>query len=293
VTICSSIEGSSVKEVARYYKISCTINGFYQLESEENLGKFVAAMTSPAIAEEVSKVIKKGDFAFRVKECEDRICMTEDFNEKRKDVIYKLDEALDYSNKELGVEETRLLTKISPGKYKMVAKSKKTGKVWEMCINFTETGASETLTCGAVNAKVEYRRCPDLEGRWKVVSKEGEAQYLDACDVPEPMKSEMMASKDCFETERLSGGRIRTKTTSKFFPGEMVIKYDEEWEVEMPGIGTMKGVATQCKDTILVCMKIMGKTINAKEKISGDFMVQECEVDGIASSRMKIISVRQ
>ena len=55
----------------------------------------------------------------------------------------------------------------------------------------------------------------------------------------------------------------------------------------MPGIGTMKvltyprefiisgqGVATQCNDTILVCMKIMGKTINAKEKISGDFMVQ-------------------
>ena len=32
------------------------------------------------------------------------------------------------------------------------------------------------------------RRCPDIEGTWKVVAKEGEFGFLDACGEPEPMK---------------------------------------------------------------------------------------------------------
>ena len=32
------------------------------------------------------------------------------------------------------------------------------------------------------------RRCPDIEGTWKVVNKEGEFGFLDACGEPEPMK---------------------------------------------------------------------------------------------------------
>ena len=32
------------------------------------------------------------------------------------------------------------------------------------------------------------RRCPDLEGLWKVVAKEGESAFLDACGVLEPNK---------------------------------------------------------------------------------------------------------
>ena len=33
-----------------------------------------------------------------------------------------------------------------------------------------------------------YRRCPDIEGLWKVVAKEGEAAFLDACGVVEQNK---------------------------------------------------------------------------------------------------------
>ena len=32
------------------------------------------------------------------------------------------------------------------------------------------------------------RRSPDIEGMWKVVAKEGEFGFLDACGEPEPMK---------------------------------------------------------------------------------------------------------
>merc|ERR1712032_609841 len=81
------------------------------------------------------------------------------------------------------------------------------------------------------------RRCPDIDGRWKVVAKEGECGFLDACGEPEPMKvnhiiviiiivvnviiiiilliinvirsqSEIMASRDCYEMKRLDYGKV-------------------------------------------------------------------------------------
>jgi len=293
VTIHSSIEGSSVKSVERYCKVSPPVSGYYVLETEENLAKFMAAATSGVTAEMVDKLIKSDGLAFRVQECGDIVTITECFGDTKKEVAYKLDEAVEYSNKEFHVEDTRLLTKLCPGKYKMVSKNKKTGKVSEFTVNFTESGCTDTLTCGGVSATACYRRCPDIEGCWKVICMDGASAYLDACGIPEPMKSEMMAARDCHSMERLPGGRVFSKTTSKFFPSENVFKWDEQWEMEMPGLGTMRGVATELKDTVTMCMKFGGKTIAIKEKFSGDFLVQECEVDGCKASRMKLICVRQ
>ena len=36
------------------------------------------------------------------------------------------------------------------------------------------------------------RRCPDVEGIWKVVTKEGEGSFLDACGILEPKKVEFV-----------------------------------------------------------------------------------------------------
>ena len=39
-------------------------------------------------------------------------------------------------------------------------------------------------------------------------SKVGAEGYLDACGVPEPMKSEMLAAVDVVEMKRLGGGKV-------------------------------------------------------------------------------------
>ena len=52
------------------------------------------------------------------------------------------------------------------------------------------------------------RRLGDFEGTWKVCSKVGAEGYLDACGVPEPMKSEMLAAVDVVEMKRLGGGKV-------------------------------------------------------------------------------------
>ena len=54
-----------------------------------------------------------------------------------------------------------------------------------------------------------------------------------------------------------------------------------------------KGIATELKTTMMICMKLGLKTITIKEKISGDFMIQERDVDGCAASKMKVVMVRQ
>merc|ERR1712107_599277 len=46
-------------------------------------------------------------------------------------------------------------------------------------------------------------------------------------------------------------------------------------------------------DCFSSCMKIGEKTINVKGKVTGDFIVEELDVDGSLASRMKQILVRQ
>ena len=109
------------------------------------------------------------------------------------------------------------------------------------------------------------------------------------------------------------------KTNSKFFPGKLTMKIGEHWECEMPDLGkatvschdnilvvtlmatmlkilslrvSFQGIVTEMKKTMMICMKLGMKTITIKEKISGDFMIQECDVDGCAASKMKVVMVR-
>merc|ERR1719471_1710068 len=189
---------------------------------------------------------------------------------KSKTVVYPFDEAVHYTNEEFGLDETRMLTRVAPGRYKMVTKTK-TGKTGDFEMNFTEHGVFETMTVGGLSASCFYRRLGNFEGTWKVCSKVGAEGYLDACGMPEPMKSELLAANDVVEMKRLGGGKISTKSSSKF----------------------MTGVFMEHGDCFSSCMKIGEKTINVKGKVTGDFIVEELDVDGSLASRMKQILVRQ
>jgi len=54
-----------------------------------------------------------------------------------------------------------------------------------------------------------------------------------------------------------------------------------------------QGIATEINKTLMVCLKIGVMTINIKEKISGDFMIMECDVDSNLMTKMKMIMIRQ
>ena len=57
---------------------------------------------------------------------------------------------------EYGLDETRMLTKVAPGRYKMVTKTK-AGKTGDYEMNFTEHGVFEKLEVGGLTASCFYR----------------------------------------------------------------------------------------------------------------------------------------
>ena len=57
---------------------------------------------------------------------------------------------------EYGLDETRMLTKVAPGRYKMVTKTK-AGKTGDYEMNFTEQGVFEKLEVGGLTASCFYR----------------------------------------------------------------------------------------------------------------------------------------
>jgi len=288
--ICT-IEGGTLMSKEIFTKMNPDINGFYELEKEENLHPLLCQMMPDLKVDDFERMKKRG-ICLTWKEETGLITILEHFWDEKEKMVLKLDEAIDIHHKETGIEETRVLTKISPGHFKMICKLKKDGRIVEQELKFTEFGVTVLATIAGITATIHYKRCPDIEGTWKVVAKEGEFGFLDACGEPEPMKSEIMAARDCHEMMRLGYGKILLKTNSKFFPGELTMKIGEHWEFDMPDLGKATGIATEMKKTMMICMKLGTKTITIKEKISGDFMIQECEVDGCVASKMKVVMVR-
>jgi len=288
----STIEGGSIISKETFTKLNPDINGFFELEKEENLLPLLRQLIPDLKADDFERMKKRG-ICMTWKEEISLITILEHFWGEKERMVLKLDEAVDIHHKATGIEETRLLTKISPGHFKMICKQKKDGKIVEQEMKFTEFGATVLMTIAGITATINYKRCPDIEGTWKVVTKEGESGFLDACGEPEPMKREIMASRDCHEMVRLGYGKILLKTNSKFLPAELTINMGEPWDCDLPDLGKATGIATELKTTMMICMKLGLKTITIKEKISGDFMIQECDVDGCAASKMKVVMVRQ
>jgi len=292
-TCTTSMEGSSLKARAVFWKVSPKEDGYYEMETEKGMFPVLQQLMPQMTEDAWKELIKNGGVAMKLKVDKTKAVMEERMSGgKTKTVVYPFDEAVHYTNEEFGLDETRMLTRVAPGRYKMVTKTK-TGKTGDYEMNFTEHGVFETMTVGGLSASCFYRRLGDFEGTWKVCSKVGAEGYLDACGMPEPMKSELLAANDVVEMKRLGGGKISTKSSSKFMPGENVMKLGEQWEIEMPGFGKMTGVFMEHGDCFSSCMKIGEKTINVKGKVTGDFIVEELDVDGSLASRMKQILVRQ
>jgi len=292
-TCTSSVEGNSLKCKAVFWKVSPREDGYYELDNEKGMFPVLQQLMPQMTEDAWKELVKNGGVAMKLKVDKKRAVMEERMpGGKSKTVVYPFDEAVNYTNEEYGLEETRMLTRVAPGRYKMVAKNK-AGKTGDYEMNFTEHGIYETASVGGLTATCFYRRLGDFEGTWKVCSKVGAEGYLDACGVPEPMKTEMLEAVDVVEMKRLGGGKISTKSSSKFMPGENIMKLGEQWEIEMPGFGKMTGVFMEHGDSFSSCMKIGEKTINVKGKVTGDFIVEECEVDGNIASQMKQILVRQ
>jgi len=292
-TKITSIEGGSLSCKEFFIRLAPDINGSYLLEREKNMLGVFQQLFNDFDMDQLIKMKERGIRLRVVEEEGDLVTIWWKFFEKEEKIAFKLDEPVDYLDKERGVKESRLLTKIAPGHLKLICLGKDTGKAAEQSFYFTEFGVSVFTSVNGVRADWFYKRCPDIDGLWKVVAKEGECGFLDACEEPEPMKSEVMAGKDCYEMKRLDYGKVLLQTNSKFLPTELTMVAGEQWEAELPDLGKVLGLITEMRRTMMMVLKLGKKTITIKMKFNQDFLVQECDVDGEISSRMKVIMARQ
>jgi len=291
-TKITSIEGGTLACKEVFLRLAPDINGSYQLEREENMLGVFQQLFNDFDLEQLNKMKARG-IRMRVAENEDLVTICWKFFEKEERIVFKLDEPVHYEDKERGVKETRVLTKIAAGHFKLICLGKESGKAAEQSLYFTELGVSIYTCVNGVKAEWNYKRCPDVDGLWKVVAKEGENGFLDACGEPEPMKSEIMAGRDCYEMKRLDFGKVLLQTNSKFLPAELTMKTDEHWDAELPDLGKVQGIMTEMKRSMMIVLKLNKKIINIKLSINKDFLIQECDVDGEEFSKMKVIMVRQ
>ena len=167
-----------------------------------------------------------------------------------------------------------MTTKLGPGCYKTVCKFKKGGNIWEFTHNFNDLGFSVDVKAGGLEATEFYKRIPDIEGTWRVVSHYGMENYLSAFGVSDSMMEEMIHSTatEYFTIERYCDGKVKVKTNSKFFPEDTMIKAGEMYTIET-ALGSTTGVMTELHDTVLHVMRFGGNTVSMTEKYSGNFIV--------------------
>ena len=175
LTMITTTEGEHLMVKAIYDRISPDITGFYEMDREENL-LLLLQQIFPDITADTLERMKSRGMGMTVKKDKDTITIFEYFlEETKKTMIYKLDEPVEYkimseSSHQISksdpicflvagteIKEMRVLTKIAPGDYKMICKSKTTGKVLEKEYIFTETGFTIIAKLGATKSTVFYR----------------------------------------------------------------------------------------------------------------------------------------
>ena len=167
-----TIEGTKLMSKEIFTKMNPDINGFYELEKEENLLPLLRQMIPDLKVDDFERMKKRG-ICMTWKEETGLITILEHFWDEKERMVLKLDEAVDIHHKggsikvvvffqtifipETGIEETRVLTKISPGHFKMICKLKKDGRIVEQELKFTEFGATVLVTIAGITATIIYK----------------------------------------------------------------------------------------------------------------------------------------
>jgi len=291
MTVKANVEGTALSCTQVFKRVQPNVSGFYVFDSEKGLATVMRVIVPGMDPAEFDKM--KPNLAFGITEQPEGLKIDERIGFNKKVMSIKFDESYDYSDAAWKIDEKRVTTKLGPGCYKTVCKSKKGGNIWEFTLNFNDLGFSVDVKAGGLEATEFYKRIPDIEGTWRTVSHYGMENYLSAFGVPDAMKEEMIRSTatEYFTLERHCDGKVKVQTNSKFFPEEMMMKVGETYTIET-ALGTTTGVMTELHDTVLHVFKFGGNTVSMTEKYSGNFIVSETMVNGNKSATMKAIMVR-
>jgi len=292
MTVNLSVQGTGISSTEVWKRMEPPVNGYYVIEWEKGAADMWAAEIPKEAQGALHDMFKNKDIAWSIHKSGGGYLLESSYGGHVKVQHMILDEELIDKDQAFGMETKNLMSEVAPGHFKMVTKNLKTGTVADIDLYFTEEGLLEKGNANGKAFEMFYRRGVDMVGNWRMVSASNQEGYLDACGVPEPQKSVMLSERPKIKIGRLPGGVIDITTDSSFIPN-MSYKMGEQFNVEIPNVGTSSCIATENGGTVTTVMKMFGKVITQKAYISGDFAISEAEVDGCIGSRMKMISIRE
>jgi len=293
VSISNKIDGTNISFTELFKRITPKINGYFMFESESGLAEVFKAMGHEV--DDVAAIMK--DAAYRQVETADGSGMeiTEYFGGAKKCYSFKYNQEFDFDRPEWNISDKCLVTKVGPGIFKRVNKHKVTGRVTEQTMTVGERAITIKVKVEGVEATETLKRGCDIEGTWRPASVTGLEAHAEALGMTGAMKEQYIqnAMNETFTVERLVGGAMKITSDSAWLPGGvMVVRSGEQFTLEMPGLGVTTGLGYEGCDEWIQTSKMMGKTVSNKERITGDFMINEAIVDGCENTKQVTILTR-
>merc|ERR1711972_1118757 len=107
-TCTTSMEGSSLKARAVFWKVSPKEDGYYEMETEKGMFPVLQQLMPQMTEDAWKELIKNGGVAMKLKVDKTKAVMEERMSGgKSKTVVYPFDEAVHYTNEEFGLDEAR------------------------------------------------------------------------------------------------------------------------------------------------------------------------------------------
>jgi len=206
---------------------------------------------------------------------------------------WKLGEEFDNSN-DLTGPEVAIITSDFPGQFTMVTRNQKSGFVitWEMVFNSRGFKGTGSMASGA-SCNFSYRRIPDIQGKWKLVAKQGLEAQLEALGITGKEKQRLLPIyfPRLQELKVLGDGAFHFMAEGdypaiKFFINEEYsytwfgATYSEvtTWKPDMTGFLTVSKTGDKIARTVITTTK--------------NFHVVEMEFDGLPNSKATAIYTR-
>merc|ERR1719219_432940 len=288
-SVTGTVAGVSFAD--EYKRLDCNVSGYYIYDSGTGMDDVFKWFDLPF--GDVNEFVKDG--GFRIVEKEGGVWVEELFGGSKKEYFAKFDEEIDYERSDWNLSDKRITTKLGPGVFKTVCRSKKDGKVWDWTLTFSDAGLTVETNAGGFKATEYYKRGCDMSGTWRTVSYTGGEGYAAALGMSGENKAKYISQSTSYkyEVERLPCGVIQIKSNSPWTPGGVLnIKSGESWTYDIPQAGTVENIGHEGPNTWTMVTRISGKTITIKEKYSGNFAISEAVVDNIRSSTAITIFTR-
>ncbi len=253
-------------------------DGWYKMTKVENYEAYNKAIGMPCF--------KLTSYWYKHQRNGNVINMVDLVNGSRDECFLPLDEEVEHTFviEGTGIEMTRkmLITQLAPNKYICLTTSPE-GRKERWTTTFDTKGNCVIAAFDCLSKKTctyHFKKCAPFCGVYKFVSLEGFERQGAAMGMPPAMIDKMVNDFDARLTLSEKDGYVCSNYESKVFPFNVRYKWDEEFTMTLPGLGTYRCTESLKGSTFTSVSKGPKFTTHSVGYLTDNFLVQENHILG-------------